>query len=244
MSTIGRIHAGDVAANPSQYFRRRYVWEWPIRIFHWVNALSIAVLFSTGLYIASPFLAPAGEAWQHFVMGTVRKVHFLFAFIFAVNFLWRIVWFWMGNNYARSGFPFVWSRRWWNDLFRQVRDYLRLERGHVHIGHNALGGVVYTVFVILCGWVQIFLGFALFSEHNPEGFYGRLFGWVIPMLGGSFQVHMWHHLTAWMFLFFTIIHIYIVFYDGLQFKNGLVTSIVSGEKFYREGDIDHERWLS
>ena len=64
------------------------------------------------------------------------------------------------------------------------------------------------------------------------------------MLGGSFQTRMWHHLFAWGFVFFAILHVYIVFYDAQQYKNGLVTAIVSGEKFYEEGDLDHETWLS
>jgi Ni/Fe-hydrogenase 1 B-type cytochrome subunit len=245
MATYVRpIDSDDVSARPHRYYRRRYVWEWPIRIWHWVNALAVTVLFLTGLYISWPLLAPAGEAYRNLVMGTVRKIHFLFAFVFFINFVWRIYWFWMGNNYARSGFPFFWRWRWWKDLFRQVFDYLKLERGHVHLGHNSLGGLSYTIFVILVGWAQILTGFALYSEGNPGGFWDRIVGWVIPLLGGSFQVHMWHHLFAWSFVVFAILHIYIVFYDGLQYRNGLVTSIVSGEKFYREGDVDHETWVS
>lgn len=65
-------------------------------------------------------------------------------------------------------------------------------------------------------------------------------GWVIPLAGGSFQLHMWHHLFAWGFVFFSILHVYIVFYDGQQFKNGLVGSIISGEKFFQEGDVEDE----
>ena len=34
----------------------RYVWEWPIRITHWLNALCVLLLSVTGLYIGSPFL--------------------------------------------------------------------------------------------------------------------------------------------------------------------------------------------
>ena len=245
MSTrVQPLDVADVAARPHRYFRRMYVWQWPIRIFHWINAICVTVLFSTGLYIASPILAPAGEPYTHFVMARVRMIHFVFAFLFATNFLWRIYWFWMGNNYARSGFPFVWRRQWWSDLFRQVGDYLRLKRGHVHLGHNALGGLSYTIFVIALGWAQIFTGLALYSETVPNGFWGRVVGWVIPVLGGSFQTRMWHHLFAWGFVFFAILHVYIVFYDGQQYKNGLVTAIVSGEKFYQEGDVDHDTWLS
>lgn len=245
MATVVKpLDPRDAAAAPHRYFRRKYVWQWPVRIFHWINALSVTVLFLTGLYISNPQLAPAGEAWNNFVMAQVRQIHFAFAFLFLVNFIWRIYWFWMGNNYARSGFPKIWSGTWWGDLFRQAGDYLKFKKGHVHLGHNALGGLTYTLFVIALGWAQIFTGLALYSESNPGGFWDSIVGWVIPLLGGSFQARMWHHTFAWGFVVFAILHIYVVFYDGLQYRNGLVTSMVSGEKFYQDGDLDHKEWLS
>ena len=244
MAVVRPLDANDVALRPHRYFRRKYVWERPVRIFHWINALCITGLFLTGLYIAAPILAPAGEAYGNFVMGRVRQVHFAFAFIFLVSFLSRMYWFWMGNNYARSGFPFVWRGNWWRDLRRQVGNYMRFERGRVHLGHNALAGLAYTLFAIGLGWVQVFTGLAMYSESNPGGFWDSLVGWVIPLLGGSFRVHMWHHLSAWGFIVFAILHIYIVIYDGQLFKNGLVSSMISGMKFYQDGDIDHDTWLS
>ena len=186
----------DVVAHPEQYFRRAYIWELPVRLTHWVNALCITTLFLTGLYIGSPILTTSGEPAHHFLMGRIREVHFAAGIIFAISFLVRVYWFWAGNNYARSGFPMVWKREWWGDLGRQAMDYLRLQRGHVHLGHNALGGSAYTFFVILLGWVQIFTGFALFSEVNPGGTLHKLFGWVIPLLGNSYNTHMIHHLVA------------------------------------------------
>ncbi len=32
-------------------FLRVKVWRWPVRLFHWLNALAITVLFFTGIYI-------------------------------------------------------------------------------------------------------------------------------------------------------------------------------------------------
>ncbi|MBI2839138.1 MAG: Ni/Fe-hydrogenase, b-type cytochrome subunit [Acidobacteria bacterium] len=243
-SVVKPLDPADAAARPHRYFRRQYVWQWPIRIYHWVNAVCVTVLFSTGLYIASPILAPAGEPVQHFVMARFRQIHFVFAFLFLINFLWRIYWFWMGNNYARSGFPFFWRPQWWRDLFRQAFGYMRFHAGHIHLGHNALGGLAYTIFVIALGWAQIFTGLALYSESSPSGFWGGVVGWVIPLLGGSFQVRMWHHLFAWGFVFFAILHIYIILYDGLQYRNGLLTSMASGEKFFKDGDLEHDTWIS
>ncbi len=243
-TTVKPISPEDVAARPGEFYRERYVWQWPIRLWHWVNVICVSVLFYTGLYIAQPYLINVGEPWNHFFMGKVRMVHFAFAMLFFVNFVWRMYWFWMGNNYARSGFPFVWRASWWRDLFRQSMDYLKLQRGHVHLGHNALAGLSYTLLVIALGWAQALTGFALYSESDPSGTCGKLVGWVIPLLGGSFNVRMWHHLFAWGFLFFGILHIYIVVYDGQVWRNGLAASMVTGHKFYKEGDLDSDTWLS
>lgn len=241
---IGPVTPQELAANQDEIFRSRYVWQWPIRLWHWVNVICVSVLFYTGLYISQPVLVNTGEPWNHFFMGKMREVHFAFAFVFVVNFIWRMYWFWMGNNYARSGFPFIWRASWWRDLFRQAWDYLALKAGHVHLGHNALAGLSYTILVIALGWAQVITGFALYSESSPGGFTSKLFGWVFPLVGGSFQVRMWHHLFAWFFLFFGIIHIYIVIYDGQVWRNGLVSSMITGSKFYKEGDLDSDSWLS
>jgi len=215
-------------------FRRVFVWQAGVRIFHWVSALSIAALFATGLLIAFPKFASTGEPHDSFAMGRVRQIHFVAAFIFTIAFFWRIFLFWFGNKYCRSGFPFIWRPSWWRDLFQQATDYLRLEFGHIHMGHNALAGLAYTIFAIGLGWAQLFTGFALYSESNPGGFFDPLVGWVVPLCGGSFQTHMWHHLFAWGFVFFAIVHVYIVVLDGLQFRNGLIGSMITGIKFVQD----------
>jgi Ni/Fe-hydrogenase 1 B-type cytochrome subunit len=225
-------------------YGRRYVWQLPVRIAHWVNVAAMLTLFWTGLYIASPILAPNGEAYKNFVMGRVRQIHFVAGYAMLFAFLLRVYWFYVGNNYSRSGFPLFWRAAWWGDLKSQTIQYLRLERGHVHLGHNALAGMAYTLFVIVLGWCQIVTGLALYAENNPGGFWDRLVGWVTPLLGGSFGLHMWHHTFAWGFVVFAILHLYIVLFDSHQFRNGLITSIISGYKFYEKGDLDHDRWLS
>ena len=234
--------SGRTAAEPR--FERVYVWQRPIRLFHWTAVASVTTLFVTGLLISTPIFSGQGEAWEVFVMGRVRQVHFAAAYVFVVAYVWRSLWFFLGNRYARSGFPAVWKARWWHDLARQINDYLRFDFGTPHAGHNALGGLSYTIFVIGLGMAQILTGFALYGESNPGGFWDSLVGWVIPLLGGSARTHVWHHLFAWGFAVFAILHVYIVFYDGQQYKNGLVTSMVSGVKFYQEGDLDHDTWLS
>ena len=226
----GAAAASNPAVDPERY-ERVYVWQWPIRIFHWTIVASITALFGTGLLIANPILTASGEPFGIFVHARVRQVHFISAFVFAVAYLWRVYWFLMGNRYARTGFPFVWRPSWWRDLAQQAWDYLRFDFGTPHLGHNSLGGLSYTVFVVGLGLVQIITGFALYGQSNPGGFLDGIFGWVIPLLGGSARTHMWHHLFAWGFPLFAILHVYIVMLDARQYRNGLLISMITGHKF-------------
>ena len=79
--------------------RRVYVWELPVRIYHWLNALSILVLTATGFYIGNPLaLTSSIEPVFGFTMGTVRFVHFVAAYLFLFNFAFRLYWGFVGNK--------------------------------------------------------------------------------------------------------------------------------------------------
>ena len=35
-------------------YRRIYVWEWPVRMYHWINAIVVILLIGTGYMIGNP----------------------------------------------------------------------------------------------------------------------------------------------------------------------------------------------
>lgn len=220
-------------------YGRRYVWEVPVRLTHWLDATAVVVLVATGLLIARPQLSPIGEPFDNFWMGRIREVHFIFAYILTISFLLRIYWFFRGSQFARSGFPRLWQGKWWRTMWEQLMAYTHLERGRVTLGHDSLAGASYAVFILL-GFFQMLTGFAIFSQVNRGGLWDRLTGWVIPLLGGSFQTQMWHHLVAWGIVLFVIFHLYSVFYNSRLWRNGLVDSIVSGFKFYEKDDAESD----
>jgi len=236
-------HAMDLEPGKVLY-ETKYVWELPVRLTHWIIAASIFILFATGLYIASPVAGPRGEPYNNFFMGRVRETHFIAAYVFLFAMLVRLYWFLVGNRYARSGFPRVWQGEWWKELFEQMKEYTGVTRGPVQLGHNALAGASYFFFVWCLGIFQIATGFALYGEDNSGGFWDTTFGWVRPLLGGSFATHVWHHTATWAFVIFFFLHLYIVLMDVARFKNGLLGSMTAGFKFYRKGDLDHDRWLT
>jgi Ni/Fe-hydrogenase 1 B-type cytochrome subunit len=146
----------------------------------------------------------------------------------------------MGNKYSRSGVPRIWQGHWWKAVIHQIIEYMKVERGQAHLGHNSLAGASYVFMVGGVGLIEIATGFAMYGETNPGGFWDTVFGWVIPLLGGSYRTHVWHHACAWVFVLFVIVHLYMTVFGSIRFKNGLISSIVSGDKFYRECDIDYD----
>ena len=68
---------------------RHYIWDLPVRICHWVTAISIVILSVTGILIGNPaFIDVSSKAY---LMGWVRFLHFVFAYAFAVSVLARFV---------------------------------------------------------------------------------------------------------------------------------------------------------
>jgi Ni/Fe-hydrogenase 1 B-type cytochrome subunit len=68
--------AGRVSPDklPVEY-RRIYVWELPVRAYHWINAITLVALCVTGYLIGAPIRAfYAAEAYQQYWFGWVRFI--------------------------------------------------------------------------------------------------------------------------------------------------------------------------
>src|ERR1700690_3606449 len=93
MSATGIPAGKAIAANgdhPADY-RRVYVWEMPVRAYHWINAIALVLLCVTGYLIGAPIRAfYASEAYQQYWFGWVRFIHFVAAFVYVFNFLARL----------------------------------------------------------------------------------------------------------------------------------------------------------
>jgi Ni/Fe-hydrogenase 1 B-type cytochrome subunit len=96
-------------------------------------------------------------------------------------------------------------------------------------GINSLAGIVYSI-MSLAIIFQIFTGFALYSMMSTSWF-PRLFSCVIPFAGGIAVVRHWHHLFTWVFVVFTILHIYLSWYHDCLEGRGTISSMIGGCKF-------------
>ncbi|MCT8138971.1 Ni/Fe-hydrogenase, b-type cytochrome subunit [Anaerobacillus sp. CMMVII] len=217
--------------------KKVYVWELPVRIFHWVNAAAILILLITGFYIAQPFVSPTvhTNATPSVLMSFMRNVHFYTAFIFTITLIFRFYWTFKGNKYARS-YPH--KKEFWTGVFEVLKYYLFLPNKKKHyIGHNPMAEFSYWIFVVFGSIVITFTGYYLLFEPTPHTWYAALFAWVPAVLGDSMSVRAVHHWVAWGFVIFTIIHIYMAFRDDWLGKNGSMSSIFTG---YKTEEVDDE----
>lgn len=220
-----------------QHQQALYVFEAPVRIWHWTHALSIVVLAATGYLIANPLPSIGGEANDHFVMGNLRLIHLVAAYVFTVGFGVRIYWAFVGNRYSRELFylPF-WRADWWRLLWAELKLYLFLTRRIEKVpGHNPLAQVAIWIFNVVLGIFMILTGFALHGEALGLGSWAdALFGWVIPWLGGSQSVRMWHLLGMWLLLAFAIIHTYMAIRADIIGRQSSVSTIIGGWRTYKD----------
>jgi Ni/Fe-hydrogenase 1 B-type cytochrome subunit len=214
-----------------------FVYEAPVRLWHWINALCILVLCTTGYLIASPLTSVTGEASANFLMGYIRFTHFCAAYIFAVGFLVRVYWAIVGNHHARQLFYLpILDRRWWGGLFNELSWYLFLiKKPRKYVGHNPLAHLFMFLFVTVAAVLMICTGFALYGEGAQAGSWAdRVFGWVIPLFGGSQAVHSWHHLGMWGIVCFVMIHVYAAIREDVMSRQTMISAIINGERTFRE----------
>lgn len=215
------------------------MWELPVRLYHWLNALAIIVLIVTGFYISNPpALVSNKEPSYQYIMGWIRFIHFAAAYVFLFNFLFRIYWGFVGNKYAnwRQFIPI--SKRFFREIWIVFKiDILMLkkngrEQDHLSIGHNAMAGIIYFL-TFIAFLVQCLTGFGLYAAMSGWWF-PKLFSWVPVLLGGDILTRKIHHWTMWYFIIFTFIHVYLVFYHDYVEGRGETSSMVGGWKFIEE----------
>lgn len=216
----------------NEKFKRVYVWQLPVRFYHWLNFLSVLILCITGYLIGSPLAIQSGsEASFSYWFGTIRFIHFLAAFIFFFNFIFRIYWGFVGNKYA-DWKNFIPTRR---EQFKELVDVLKVDILQLRvkplksIGHNALAGLTYFL-TFLVFLFQSITGFGMYSAMS-DSFLPKLFSWIVPLMGGDFAVRQWHHIMMWFFIIFAVIHVYLVFYHDYVEGRGVTSSMVGGWKF-------------
>ncbi len=227
-------------------YKRFYVFSPSLRIWHWINFLSIVVLFATGIYIGNPFFigSQGVEAalvhGQRLTMGLIREVHFIAGYILLASFIFRMLIAFMDKR-DRLFIPKFWKSEFWSRLGETLQEYALMKdssEGSLQIRNPLARTAYFLVYVAIL--FMIITGFGMYGISDPSGFWASIFGWVVWFLGGEFPTHMWHHWVAWLIILFAIIHVYLVIREDFTKKTGEVSSMFNGYKFFKKEPADLE----
>jgi Ni/Fe-hydrogenase 1 B-type cytochrome subunit len=213
-----------------------YVYEAPVRLWHWVTVLCVIVLAVTGYFIGSPPPSQGGEATHSFFFGWIRTIHFSTAMILIVAFLVRVYWAFAGNHHARAIFaPPLVSGAFWRGVFGQARyDLFMKAQPELWVGHNPMAQLTMFLMFTLGMIVLILTGLGLYAQGFGWGSgWMNAFGWVTVLLGAPQTVRTAHHLAMWYLLIFAVIHIYMVFREDIMGRSTIISTMVNGLRMWK-----------
>lgn len=234
----GASSSGRIVRHVAQSVQAVYIYEAPVRVWHWVNALAVTVLGVTGYFIGSPLPSVPGEASANFLMGYIRFAHFSAGYVLAVFFVLRVYWAFVGNSHAREIFlPRILSAEWWGGVLHEIKWYLFLAREpRKYTGHNPLATLVMHLMFVWGILFMIVTGFALYGEGaGMDSWQFALFSsWVIPLFGQSQDVHTFHHLVMWVIVSFALVHVYAAIREDIMSRQSIVSSMISGWRQFKD----------
>ena len=182
----------------------------PFRITHWVNLCCIGLLILTGFLIHFPFL-PA-------FMGVARGLHVFCGIVLLANCVVRIVLAFMINSAPTGGTRnMVKDYKTWlpqadnkHQLISWIKYYTFIKKDHPL---SAKLGVPQKLSYLGVGALIIIMAYTGFCLWIPTASW-PMFAGVTEGLGGMMSMRIIHYFLMFVFICFTMLHVYLVLIEG------------------------------
>jgi Ni/Fe-hydrogenase 1 B-type cytochrome subunit len=217
-------------------FRYVHVWDWQLRVLHWLWVLLILVLAATGLCIGQGWVLWYGELANGFAFGWIRLVHYIAGWLLVPILLLRVAGCFLGSNkYQRWRALFPLSFRSLKDAAVTAKNYLLMRswKSPRYVGHNPLQQWTYTAILALM-FVMVLTGFSLYAMYAPQHWFFGWFMWLNYLIGNA-NVRLIHTIGMWLFVLFIPAHIYLSILADNVDREGAITSMISGGRWLRKG---------
>ena len=182
----------------------------PLIVTHYINLICMAVLILSGIIIHFPYFAG--------VMGIARGAHIFAGILILVNCIVRIVF-----AFTMESAPAPGTRQTQKDykswmpqadnkgqFIQWVKFYLFVKKDHPLSGKfNPLQKASYCAIPILL----LFMGFTGFCLWGPTMDIG-IFAGFTRAVGGLMSVRIIHYFMMFVFIIFTMIHVYMAVTEG------------------------------
>ncbi|MDT8406686.1 MAG: cytochrome b/b6 domain-containing protein [Methylococcales bacterium] len=232
------------------------VWDATTRWFHWLNALCVFALIAVGLVILNSKVLGLSNDGKV----VLKQLHTLIGYVFVLNLIWRFIWGFLGNHYAR-----------WQSILPGGKGFKQSVRNYVaafiagqpmpYLGHNPLGRIsVFVLFVLLA--IQAITGLVL---AGTDLFYPPFGGWMAqwiaapgieaaavkpyapqmydPVAYESMRSFRKPFITIHEYNFFVLggiifLHIAAVILTEIREGGGLISAMFTGKKIFSQKPLD------
>lgn len=192
---------------------KRYVWDLPLRLFHWLLVLSIAASWYT-----------AENSEEYLTMGdrviSYTEIHFYLGYWALGLIAFRLIWGVVGPRHARFS-QFLSGPAKFAGYARTA-----LQRDSVpSVGHNPLGGWMVLLMLLMVGAQA---GTGLFLIDNTEIYAAPYHPAVAAETAG--KLGKFHHLNFNVLLWIISLHVLAIMFYALYKRQNLVAPMFHGRK--------------
>jgi len=217
--------------------RQIFVYSAAMRVWHWLNALTVIILCVTGYLIGTPLPSFAGDPSTTYVMGWIRLIHLTGGYVFAALCILRVWNAVVGNIYARQLFvvPF-WRSSWMAGLGFQLAWNLFLPcPPRRYKGLNPLAHVAMVGMFVLPTIALLVTGFGMLAEvAGHDSWQYHLFGWMRDFAVNTIDLHTFHRCAMWVVAWFIVAHIYSAVREDIVSRQTMVSTMLSGFRVFKD----------
>jgi Ni/Fe-hydrogenase 1 B-type cytochrome subunit len=129
--------------NKSSPLIKTFVWSRNIRLFHWLNVLSVLLLIVVGSIIY--FSKDLGVSTEGKVL--LKTIHVWIGYVFATNLIFRIILGFVGKGFERWGQTLPFSKTFKKELADFKQDKNKIFKGHSPLGKLMVGAFMVSLSV-------------------------------------------------------------------------------------------------
>lgn len=216
-----------------------YVYELPVRLWHWTMAACIFTLFVSGYFIEHPSYASN--------MALIVKTHYSAGLILCIAMACRLLWAFFGNVVSRQIFIVkIWQKSWWQGLWDNLKWYaFRTTKPDVRLGHNPLAQVAMFC-IILVIFFMCFSGLGIYQAKMYSGPIINKFhfmeDFIYAMGGNGLDLVVLHRLGMILIVAFVMIHLYMVIRESIMGRTTMIYTMVTGNRLVMDKPA-MTRWM-
>ncbi|MCK5697578.1 MAG: cytochrome b/b6 domain-containing protein [Gammaproteobacteria bacterium] len=231
-------------------------WSVSVRVFHWINALTILSLIFVGLIML--YKKELGIVSFEAKIG-LKELHVMIGYIFATNLIIRLIFGFIGPASAR--FSAFLPRKGFMQSLKSYHDSIKTGNVQQFMGHNPVGKLAVTllftllIIMLISGLIRAgtdiyyppFGGAmasyvaadgvdpATIKPYKEDGVDQEKMASLKAVKGPFGKIHLY---TAYFLMFLIFIHIAAVIRAEVKEGDRLVSSMISGKKILSEKPQD------